>query len=109
MEAVGLYYHSTYRIIICLDHGVGVIPTGIETHLRNVHKEKGERLHAALREAGNYSSVLCQITNLPQLIHGTEEISGLAIQAAYHCKLAACNDEKQSLTIGATGFIGETI
>ena len=91
MEAVGLQYNSAYKIIICLEHAVGVITTGIETHLRNLHKKKGERLHAALQEAKNHSSSLCEVKELPQLSHGTKEISGLAIQAAYHCKLPPAN------------------
>ena len=100
MEAVGLQYNSTYRILICREHAVGVLPNGVETHLRNDHREKGDRLRAALSEISNhYSSTLCPITEIPLPPHGIERIPSLATTTAYYCKLSGCNEEKQSLSI----------
>ena len=96
MEGVGFQYNSLYKIIICLEHEIGLNPTGIETHLRNIHREWRLILYAVLHEVSDLTP--SPVADLPLLSDGMELIPGLAVARVWHCQLADCNDERQLLS-----------
>lgn len=98
MEAVGLKYIQDYRVIICLEHQHGLIPTGIEKHLRRSHAVKGSRLHAAVREVALLSPRLLSPIELPIIPHYSNRIPGIQVIDGFHCLLPDCNNERQSLS-----------
>jgi hypothetical protein len=78
------YYLAEHKILLCLVCKIGMPPgKGIETHLRNVHKCKGEELKVIVAYA---SALPLQDPHAVQLPgHGSAPIPQLDVLGGYHC------------------------
>lgn len=99
MEAAGLRYLIEHRLIICIEHGRGVVATGVDTHLRNEHRLKGTGLKAALQEVVQLRPQPFAAQELPTVAHHTIHIQELPATEAYHCVLEDCNLEREALSM----------
>ena len=96
MEALNLLYIARYQVLICQDCGFALTASNYETHLRKLHRFKGEALHAALNEV---QQLKLQAPNaVPLLEDGHPPIRGLKSIQSFHCALPACNSEHDALS-----------
>lgn len=98
MEAAGLRHLTDRGLLVCLEHRRGLIPTGIENHLRKQHRLKGVELRAALQQTESLRPLLATPGALPTVAHGTTNIPELETVTAYHCLLSGCNREREALS-----------
>ena len=98
MEAVRLRYLLEYRLIVCLEHRSGIVPTSVGPHLCKKHGSKGEVLNKALHEVAELQPPPLAPSAIPPVAHGTTLIPEIEAVKAYHCLLEGCNHEREALS-----------
>lgn len=91
METTNFTYNSDHQLIMCIEHGYCIAPSSLQNHLNKVHGVKGERLRAALAEAGALQARDPRQARPP--VHASA-IPHLPIDPGFRCGLTACKQSR---------------
>jgi len=94
MKTINIIYndlHPPLHLLICIEHGYCIAPNALKRHLNVSHGVKGDRLHAALAEAGALA-----ISDPRQVQPPTDApaIPHLPINLGFRCGITACQSRK---------------
>ena len=98
MDAAYLTHDTTRALIICTLHGFALVPSGIESHLRNKHHCKGETLHTAKEYIKTVSSTLQSPTSIAQPAHYSTPIPHLTKHHGFACNVPECAQQRDWLS-----------